>query len=477
VWSLRVHSRYERRLADTAAGGQEVVVQLLVRRFFCRNDACASVTFAEQVHGLTSRYGRRSTGLSEVLRVVALALGGRPGARLSGRLACPASRSTLLRLVRALPDPAAATPKVLGVDDFALRRGHVYGTILVDIETRRPVDMLPERSAESFRAWLDARPGVQVICRDRGGCYAEGAARGAPLAVQVADRWHLLDNLGDAVERAVARHRPCLRDGPAATPAAAPDRPPAAEGPRAQRTRDRHAQVHAALGRGMNLTQISARVHLDRTTVRRYAAAASPDDLLPDTPVRRGSLLDPHRSYLDQRWAEGCHRSDKLLEEIRERGYRGSARTLRHYTAPLRKATACPAPPPAPAPKKVAVWILTPPGSLTADDRAALARITGRCAELAATRDLVRQFADMLCNRHGHKLPAWADAAEGSAVRELRSFAAGLRKDWDAVTAGLTLPYSSGTVEGHVNRIKMIKRQMYGRAKPDLLRKRVLLAD
>jgi transposase len=476
VWSVRVHSRYGRRLADTAAGGQEVAVQLLVRRFFCRNQACANVTFAEQVHGLTSRYGRRSTGLRETLRAVALALGGRPGARLSARLACPASRSTLLRLIRALPDPAAGTPKVLGVDDFALRRGHVYGTILVDIETRRPVDMLPERSAESFRAWLDARPGVEVICRDRGGCYAEGAASGAPLAIQVADRWHLLHNLAEAVEGAVARHKPCLRDEPA-PPETAPDMPPVAEGPCAQRTRDRHAQVHAALGRGMNLTQISAFLHLDRTTVRRYATATSPDELLPDAPVRRGSLLDPHLAYLDQRWAEGCHRSDKLLEEIRARGYRGSARTLRHYTAPLRKATTCPAPPAAPAPKKVAAWILTPPGSLTAYDRAALARITGRCGELAATRAQVREFADMLCNRHGHKLPGWADRAEASPVRELRSFAAGLRKDWDAVTAGLTLPYSSGTVEGHVNRIKMIKRQMYGRAKPDLLRKRVLLAD
>jgi transposase len=474
VRSIWVHSRYERRLADTAAGGQEIFILLQVRRFFCRNDGCTAITFAEQVHGLTSRYGRRSTGLSETLRAVALALGGRPGARLSGRLACPASRSTLLRLIRALPDQAARTPKVLGVDDFALRRGHVYGTVLVDIETRRPVDMLPERSAESFRAWLDARPGVQVICRDRGGCYAEGAARGAPLAIQVADRWHLLHNLADAVERAVARHKPCLRDEPAPPELAAS--PAAPEGLRAQQARARHAAVHAALGRGLNLTQISAALHLDRTTVRRYASASDPGELLQDTPAARHSLLDPHLPYLHQRWDEGCHRADKLLEEIRALGYHGSARTLRRHTARLREATARPAAP-VPASKTVAAWILTPSGSLTAQDRDALARITGRCDELATVRALVRQFADMLCHRNGTKLPGWADEAEASTVRELRSFAAGLRKDWAAVTAGLTLPYSSGAVEGHVNRIKMIKRQMYGRAKPDLLRKRILLAD
>jgi transposase len=150
---------------------------------------------------------------------------------------------------------------------------------------------------------------------------------------------------------------------------------------------------------------------------------------------------------------------------------------LRRLTARLRRDTAVPAPPPAPPAKKVASWILTPPGDLTDNDRAALAQITGRCAELQATRDLVREFADMLCNRRGERLEAWASQAQDSPVSELRGFARGLRTDWAAVTAGLTVSFSSGAVEGHVNRIKMIKRQMYGRAKPDLLRKRVLLAD
>jgi transposase len=438
AWSERVHSRYERRLADVAAGGQETLVHLQVRRFFCRNSACAAVTFAEQVPALAGRHARRTAGLTETLEAIALALGGRAGARLTGRLASSASRSTLLRLIRALPDLPAAAPRVLGVDDFALRRGHVYGTVLIDIETRRPVDVLPERSADSFESWLGSRPGVEVICRDRGGCYAEGAARGAPLAVQVADRWHLLHNLAEAVERAVARHRSCLRDD-AARAAATPPGPALAapEGQRAQKARDRHARVHAAAARGLTITQISRELHLDRKTVRRYAAAADPAGLLPDTPARRARLLDPHLAWLHQRWDEGCTSTDQLHAELRGRGYRGSLRTLRRHTAALRQATITPARLAAPASKKVAAWILTPPGGLTAEHRDALDAILARCPELAATSTLVRQFADMLTHRQGSKLPGWADQAEASDVQEIRGFAAGLRKDWAAVTAGL----------------------------------------
>jgi hypothetical protein len=203
---------------------------------------------------------------------------------------------------------------VLGVDEFALRKGHSYGTLLVDVETRRPVDILAERSSESFAAWLAARPGAELICRDRAGCYADGGTRGAPDAVQVADRWHLWHNLGDAVERAVARHREHLPATVAQTPAPAtippqPVLPPtvARTGRIADRTRNRHVEVHRLLADGRNLCEIAAELGLSRNTIRRFARAASPEELLTsDGTGRRASILDAHAPYLRGRWNSGC---------------------------------------------------------------------------------------------------------------------------------------------------------------------------
>ena len=488
--SLRVHSRYERRLLDTAIGGCEVVICLTVRRFICLSPECTKVTFAEQISGLTSRHARRTPAVTAVLQAVALALGGRAGARLTGRLAAGVSRMTLIRLIRAMPDPAmSASPRVLGVDEFALRKGHSYGTLLVDVKRRRPVDILDERSLESFAVWLAARPGAEFICRDRAGCYADGGARGAPGAVQAAGRWHLWHNLGEAVERAVARHREHLPAAVAAqaaapTAATAPGTAAAPAVPRtgkiADRTRSRHADVHRMLAGGSNISEIAAALGLSRNTVRRFARTASPEELLAgDGTGRRPSILDEHAPYLQQRWNSGCTNAALLWQEIRARGYQGSRRQVRGYLARLRESTAVPAPAPAPPKARtVTAWIMTQPGRLADAGKASLDAILAASPELAAVTASVRDFAVIMNERRGRKLlEPWMTAALAAGEPALRSFVTGLRADQDAVTSGLSLPWSSGAVEGHVNRIKMLKRQMYGRASPDLLRRRVLLAD
>ena len=472
-----------------AIGGGEVVICLAVRRFLCLVPHCAKVTFAEQVSGLTSRYARRTPAVTAVLQAVALALGGRAGARLTGRLAAGVSRMTLIRLIRAMPGPAAGpAPRVLGVDEFALRKGHSYGTLLVDVVARRPAGILDARSSESFAAWLAGHRGAEVICRDRAGCYADGGARGAPDAVQVADRWHLWHNLGEAVERAVTRHRRYL-SGPAPTqaeavspvPARPPDRQAAAPraGRMADRTRARHADVHRLLAAGRNLSEIGAELGLARNTIRRFARATGPEELLVnDGTGRRASILDEHASYLRERWNSGCTNAAQLWQEIRARGYPGSCRQVRGYLARFRGSASI-APPAAspPKPRTVTGWIMTRPDRLADPDRASLDAILARSPELAAVTGSVRAFAAIMNERRGRDLEKWMTAAIATSEPALRSFVTGLRADQDAVTAGLSLPWSSGAVEGHVNRIKMLKRQMYGRAKPDLLRRRVLLAD
>lgn len=476
VPSARVHSRYQRRLSDVAVGGQEVLIQLRVRRFFCDSSYCARKTFTEQVPGVTVAYARRTPLLRAVLERIALALGGRPGERMARHLAVSVSRMSLLRLIRALRIPTPGAVAVLGVDDFATRRGHTYGTVLVDMDSHKPVDVLPDRLADTFTEWLCAHPGAQVICRDRAGSYAEGARLGAPNAIQVADRFHLLYNLTDAVDRVVRAHRKCLAEQPAADAVAQPPPPDAPEGRRAELTRQRWADVHALTDKGVGTTAISRALNLDHKTVLRYARAASADDLLTAAP-RRGSELDAHTAYLTQRWQEGCTNASRLTDELRERGYRGSTRTVRRLLHTWRAGTTPPAatPIPAPKPREVTGWIIRPAVDRGESEQADLARILDRCPALRTVEQLVSDFGGMLRQRHGQHLDTWIAQAQASDIAPLRGFAAGLLKDYDAVRNGLTLSWSSGAVEGTVTKIKAVKRAMYGRANFDLLRRRILL--
>ncbi|MET7608851.1 ISL3 family transposase [Streptomyces avermitilis] len=479
VLSRRRHSGYERRLADDAVGGRRVSITLTVRRLFCDNPGCARVTFAEQVDGLTVRYGRRTPQLTGLLGAVAVALAGRAGERLAARLPAPVSGTTLLSLAMGLPDPPAETPRVLGVDEFALRKGHNnYGTVLVDCETRAPVDLLPEREAATFAAWLTEHPGVEIVCRDRGGCYADGARTGAPDAVQIADLWHVWHNLAEAVKRLVSRHSACLRD-PEPAPSTAPDvvRPPVSHrGRLAARVEQRHAAVHDLLDQGLGLRAAARQSGLAINTVRRYARADTWEELATGRWQNLPSTLDPYKPYLHQRWREGHTVAVKLHAEVRARGFTGSYSVVRDYLQRFRRMPADTTPPPRPpGVRKVTGWITRNPDHVSDDDRQKLKAILARCPELEATTGHVRSFAAMMAIRSADRLPAWIAAARADQSHGLRAFADGLMTDFDAVALGLSTEWSSGCVEGRVTDIKMLKRQMAGRAGHPLLRKRVLL--
>jgi transposase len=463
TWSSRVHGGYVRQVRDLPLGGRPVLIDLAMRRFLCQNPACAKVTFAGQADGLTARYQRWSVPLAGLLTQVALELAGRAGMRLARALGIAVHRGTLLRLVIDLPDPqVSAAPEVVGVDDFALRRGHVYATVLVDAATERAIEVLPGREAGPLEDWLKAHPGARVICRDRAGAYAEGARDGAPAAVQVADRWHLWHNLAEHTARAVARHRACLKqiaaaaEPPHQAPAAqAATDVPVAESRLEARMRDQHAAVQALAARGLGLRAIARELGVDRKTARRFAQAATSDEAVARA-VSRPAVLDRYQPHLHRRWTEGCRDAAVLHAEISALGYRGSLRTVYRYLQPLRAGTD----PAALTPSSLKIgevtsWLLRRAEDLSPRQQQLLADLRGHCSQLDRLADHVTSFAKMMTKRTGQQqLAGWLERVEADDQPELHTFTAGIRQDLAAVTAGLTLPHSSGSTEGNVNRVK-----------------------
>jgi transposase len=500
--SSRVHARYQRELADLPLGGRRVRVIAHIRRFKCVSPRCGQSTFSEQIPGLTAPFARRTPPLAEALAKVALALAGRPGARLAAKLAMPCCRDVLIRLIRAQPLPGAGRIEVLGVDDFAVRRGQSYNTILIDMDTHKPVDVLPDRESGTLAAWLRGHPEVQTVCRDRAGAYADGIRTGAPQAIQVADRFHLWKNLCEAAGKTVASHHHCLRAAaaahqavpavpeplaPAPLPAAEPAAPPGRTYRLAERTRTRYAAVHELLARGLSRSAVSRELNLDIQTVRRFANATCVEELLGKA-EHRPTKLDAYLDLVNQRWNEGVTSAEAITAELRALGFKGDAQTVRRYLKPFRlpgasrshpdphRRNPAPTAPAVPKPRAISKALLTHPDHLTEDDAQIVKNATAGCVHIERLHQHVRSFAKIMAQRRGRELPAWLEAVEADDLPELRSLAAGMHRDLLAIINGLTLEHSSGAVEGNVTRVKRLKRDGYGRANFDLLRAQILIA-
>jgi transposase len=487
-----VHSRYTRQVADLPWCGVAVRLQLQVRRFFCDQPTCPRAIFTERLPGVVAPYARRTVRLSQLVELVGLLLGGSAGSRLLRHLAHGAllgSRDTVLRTIRratfALPEALHA----LSVDDFAFRRGVTYGTMLVDLEQRRVVDLLPERSDVAFARWVRQHPEVRVVSRDRGGDYATGASLGAPQAEQVADRFHLLANASEVLDRCLTRHHARLHE--AAQRSAPPDAiPRATKGSRAdaRRKQERHAareqhfqQVVALAQQGVSAHQIARHLQIARATVAKFLqVAAFPDLALHPRPRR----IDPYLPYLRERWNAGQHNVRQLWREIWAQGYPCSDIGVRRIVSTWREPAPQPGVAGTPLPAKREVlsystrttrWLLwKAPEELSEREGAYVAALKQCCPSIAEAQRLLTTFRTILTQRCSEQLDPWLDQCEQSGISELVGFARGLRRDYSAVQAALRYAWSQGQIEGQVNRLKLLKRQMYGRAKFDLLRQRVL---
>ena len=458
----RVHGYYERTAADVPVDGRRVLVKVRVRRMRCPALDCKVQTFREQAPGVLERYQRRISRLTAQVSAVARELAGRASARLLPALGIGVSRHTALRALLAIRLPCLEVPRVLGIDDFALRRGLVYATVLIDAETGRRVDVLEGRTADVVKDWLRGHPGVEVVTRDGSGAYGEAVRSALPDAVQCGDRWHLWHLLAEAAAKEVAAHSACWAASA-----------PLQEGKRAETTLERWQQVRDLREKGAGLLDCSRRLGLALNTVKRYDRIEAPGRLRRAAQYRP-TLVDPYRDYLRKRRAEEPGVPvQQLLREIRERGYPGSSNLLVRYINQGR----ADADRPHIAPRKAAQILLTRPDNLADGQRETAARLSSACPEMKALASLIGSFAAMLDPDPANegKLLQWMADARAADLPHLHSFTRGLDLDIEAATAAVTLPHHNGRTEGVNCKTKMIKRQMFGRAGFDLLRHRILL--
>lgn len=465
--SNSIHSRYVRKLSDLPASGRRVALLLEARRFRCRGLSCARRIFTERFE-LAEPRSRRTARLNVLVYHLALALGGRPAARFADRLMTPVSNDTLLRQLRRRGRPGFAPPRVIGIDDWAWRRNQRYGTIVCDLERRRPIQLLPNREPVTAQDWLMEQPQIEIIARDRGGGYALAAARALPHATQVADRWHLMENASSAFLDAVRRSMRDIRNAVGAT-AINPALLTAAERIQYEgylRREETNAVIKAHVANGLSIKEIVRRTGHSRKLVRSVLRGQRTDIFR-----CRENSLEPWLAWLDDEWSSGERNGARLWRRLRAQGFRGSLRVVTEWATRRRRAEKAERLHRIPAARTIARMMTTGRDGLTKAETVTVAAIENALPVLVTAHALIDDFHAIVRKRTPAALDEWLVAASESLVA---SFASGMAKDIDAVRAAIELPWSNGQTEGQITKLKLIKRQMYGRGKIDLLEARLI---
>ena len=469
--SRRVHSRYVRHVSDLPCSGRRVYLRIVARRFFCFAPRCRRQIFAERFDSaVLAARSRRTSRLECIIHHLGLALGGRPAAGFAKRLMMPVSNDTLLRVVRGRTCLRTEPLSVVGIDDWAFRRNHRYGTIVCDLERRRIVTLLPDREIATVEAWLADHPQIKILSRDRGGGYGEAAARALPHAIQVADRWHLMENASSAFLDAVRKSMRPIRSAIGAT-TINPALLTSAEKLQYEgylRRKDTNAAITALARDGLSIKEIVRRTGHSRKQVRQVTRGERTDVFR-----IRQSTLDAHLPLLDQQWASGCRNGAELWRRLKARGFRGSLRVVGEWATrrrcaeqasdqQLRKV---------PSARAIARLMTTARDHLGKADTVTIAAIEAGVPALVQARNLADRFHAMIRKKAAADLDPWTIEASTSLIA---SFASGITRDNAAVRAAITEPWSNGQAEGQITKLKLVKRQMYGRAKIDLLQARLI---
>lgn len=472
--SRRVHSRYRRRVTDLPLSGRIVQLLIIARRFRCDAVLCGRQIFTERfAGGVLAPSARRTVRMESIVHHLGLVLGGRPAAGFAKRLMLPVSKDTLLRVVRRRSRPPADPLRVIGIDDWAWRRNHRYASIICNLERRRVVALLPDREPATAQAWLAAHPTITIVARDRGGGYGEAAAKALPHAVQVADRWHLMENASRAFLDAVRKSMRQIRTVIGAT-TINPKLLSAAERLQYEgylRREETNAAILALSKDGKPIKQIVRLTGHSRKVVRQVIRGERNDVFR-----TRQNSLDLHLAWLDDQWTSGCRNGAELWRRLKARGFRGSLRVISEWATRRRRAETADAQSLQRIPSAGTIARLMTIGRdlLTKAETVTIAAIEAGIPSLVEARDLIAEFHVMIRRKAEEGLPSWIERARISLVA---SFASGVVRDEAAVRTAITSPWSNGQTEGQITRLKLVRRQMYGRGNIDLLQARLIGAE